>query len=478
MSQKIDKTTLEYLGEEVQYKMVKEFMEDKSLFKDLSQIIDQNLFTGQYLRMYVGTMLEYFRKYGETPSYSSILVELKKKAHTKEDIEIFDAVVSKIRKTPSDGSKQTRETCIEFFKQKNYERVGLELCRMAKSDNCDCSECERLIKEALEVGYHSEYEESRLYDGFEETLSSDFRVTIPTGVEKLDDVLNGGIGKGELGAIVCASSVGKTSFTTSLAAHASTYKSEQNMNSGFKVLQIVFEDRIKQIQRKHFSKITQVEACNLSKEEYASYVRKTLEDYEDKDMINENLRIIRLKSGEMTVDYIINLIKKHIDKGFRPDLVIVDYFECIKLTGPATMTKWEKETSVMRKLESAANELNIAIWVPIQGNRESMKTDLVTMDNGGGSIGKIQVAHIIVTITRSKEDRDNNLATLRIDKNRAGSTDDFRTIFNNGTCTISTEGVEDVDNVEMFGSTSSLNQDSRWDKARNLTSEIFKEIRK
>ena len=478
MPQKIDKTTLEYLGEEVQYKIVKEFMEDKSLFKDLSSIIDQNLFTGQYLRMYVGTMLEYFHKYGETPSYSSMLLELKKKAHTKEDIEIFDAVVNKIRKTNSDGSKQTRETCTEFFKQKNFERVGLELLRMSRSDNCDCAECEHLIKDALEIGYHSEYEESKLYDGFEETLSSDFRITIPTGVDKLDDVLNGGIGKGELGAIVCASSVGKTSFTTSLAAYASTYKSEQNLNCGFKVLQIVFEDRIKQIQRKHFSKITQVEACNLSKEEYAAYVRETLENYEDKDMINNNLRIIRLKSGEMSVDYIVNRIKKHIDVGFRPDLVIVDYFECIKLTGPATITKWEKETTVMRKLESAANELNIAIWVPIQGNRDSMKTDLVTMDNGGGSIGKIQVAHIIITITRSKEDRDNNLATLRIDKNRAGSTDDFRTVFNNGTCTISTEGVEDVDNVQMFSTSTPFNQDDRWDKAEKLRREIFKEIKK
>ena len=132
----------------------------------------------------------------------------------------------------------------------------------------------------------------------------------------------------------------------------------------------------------------------------------------------------------------------------------------------------------MRKLESAANELNIAIWVPIQGNRDSMKTDLVTMDNGGGSIGKIQVAHIIITITRSKEDRDNNLATLRIDKNRAGSTDDFRTVFNNGTCTISTEGVEDVDNVQMFSTSTPFNQDDRWDKAEKLRREIFKEIKK
>lgn len=475
MSKQLDKTTLSYLGEQYQYKLVRQFMEDKNCFRDLAPIIDQNMFTGQYLRMYVGTMLEYLHKHGSVPSYSSMYAELREKAHTDVDIEICDAVIDKIRKTDADGSEQTIELATRFFKQQNIIKAAHEMLRLAGNGDLEnYDRCEQLLKDALSVGSHQDYEEASLYDGLDETLSSDFRITIPTGVNKIDDILNGGIGKGELGAIVCPSSVGKTSLTTSMAAYAATYRSEQNMNSGFKVLQIVFEDRIKQIQRKHFSKITQVEACNLSKEEYASYVREILEGYEDRELINQNLRIIRLKSGEKNIEFIINLIKKHIDIGFRPDLVIIDYFECIKLTGPASMTKWDKETSTMRKIESAANELNIAIWVPIQGNKESMKTELVTMDNGGGSIGKIQVAHIIVTITKSKEDRDNNLATIRIDKNRAGSTDDFRVIFNNGTSTISSEGVDDVDNVEMFADTSNMN-DKRFDRASDLASKIMKE---
>lgn len=818
MSVQLDKSSLQYLGEEYQYKLIKEFMEDKSCFKDLAPIIDQNMFTGQYLRMYVGTMLEYFRKHNDVPSYSSMSIELRQKAHTQADIEICDGIVEKIRNTPSEGSDQIRSLATKFFKQQNIIKAANEMLRLAGNGNIDNFEkCEQLLKDALNTGNHEDYEESRLFDGIDDTLSDDFRTVIPTGIGKIDETLNGGIGKGELGIILGPSSFGKvqpydakiatpdgmlemrdihvgsqiigadgkphtvtavfphkdwdfykvtfsdgsvtecgmehlwnvnsyrqrhrtnkngeripdysfktktlqqlvesgltckgktpkyrvplpkpvefnpitvkigpylmglllgdrsftrkeivlhrqdkedilqniesakhyfkiskgrygfykikpyeqlkkvvaayynpgmllgeryihkdylynsvenriallhglmdsncghagseyctyttnslrlaqnirtliqslggtasvvklkpfknspkprysvrilyfnpeiplftlkrkqsivhydptmylgrniktvtysrkcdgqcikvdaedelyltddfivthnTSLTTALALHASRYKCEQNNNKGFKVIQIVFEDRIKQIQRKHFSRITQVEACNLSKEEYAQYVRDILDNYEDKEIIQENLRIIRLKSGEKSIDFIIDLIKKHINRGFRPDLVIIDYFECIKLTGSSSLSKWDKETLIMRKIESCANELNLAFWVPVQGNKDSINADLVTMDNGGGSIGKIQVGHIIMSITRSLEDIAANIATIAILKNRAGASGRVinGAFFNNGTCTISTDNIEEFDSTIDFGKRRMERQEQQ---ERDMTREIF-----
>lgn len=711
----IDKTSLGYLGDDYQYKLVKEFMEDKSCFKDLAPIIDQNMFTASYLRDYVGTMLDYYKTHGDVPSYSSMAIEMHQKAHTQIDIELADGVLNKIKNTPSDGSEQTRILATKFFKQQNIIKAANEMLKLAGAGDLEnYDKCEDLLKAALSTGNHEDYEESRLFDGMEEALSKDARVVIPTGIGKIDETLNGGIGKGELGVIVGPSGYGKvqpydskivtpnglvmmkdiqvgslvigndgkphtvtqvfphkdwefykiifsdgsqaecgkehlwninqegvddddiyhtmsledimkldgkvsipmtkpvefeekssiidlytlgkligrtinqdtyisqpylintinnrkallngimdvrgvyneegyyeiatkskkrlysikqliwslggtthivdggnnfllkfcfqdpnfsvfrynkrqsskisklipakryiqsieysrkadgqcimidsddhlyltddyivthnTTITTSMALTAARYKSQQNDYKGFKVLQIVFEDRIKQIQRKHFSKITQVEACNLSKEEYAAHVKEILSHYEDKDLIQENLRIIRLKSGEKSVDWIIDLIKKHINQGFRPDLVFIDYFECIKLTGSSTMSKWDKESAIMRKIEAAANELNIAFWVPVQGNRDSINAELVTMDNAGGSLGKIQIAHIIMSITRSLEDIADNVATMSILKNRAGSSGVVidGAVFNNGTCTISTDSVTEYDSGVAF----------------------------
>ena len=473
----VDKTSLKYLGEEYQFKLVKEFMEDKSCFKDLAPIIDQNMFTGQYLRIYVGTMLEYLKKHGDVPSYTSMSIELRQKAHTQTDIEICDGIIKKIKETPSDGSEQTRDLATKFFKQQNIIKAANEMLRLAGNGDLEnYDKCEELLRNALNTGNHEDYEESRLFDGIDETLSSDSRIVIPTGIGLIDDTLNGGIGKGELGCIVGPSGYGKTTVTTSMALHAATVKTQQNDYKGFKVLQIVFEDRIKQIQRKHFSKLTQVEACNLSKEEYAEYVQEILKNYPERELIQDNLRIIRLKSGEKSVDFIYDLIRKHINQGFRPDLVIIDYFECIKLTGQSTMSKWDKEAAIMRKLESIVNELNIAIWVPVQGNRDSINAELVTMDNAGGSLGKIQVAHIIMSITRSLEDIADNIATISILKNRAGSSGRVidNVIFNNGTCTISTDSCEDFSSGVDFNRHKEKQRD---DAQKDLTRDIFNSIK-
>jgi len=219
-----------------------------------------------------------------------------------------------------------------------------------------------------------------------------------------------------------------TTITTSFVNHAA--------KSGFKVVQIVFEDKEKQIQRKHISKITGIEARNLSKPENLGNVKEIIKSTTEFD---ENLIIKKFNTGEISPLKIKNYIKRLINTGFKPDMVIVDYFECL-VPSKAMKDQWEAEARMMRELESTASEFDIAMWVATQGNRESMNGELVTLAKAGGSFKKIQIAHIVLTISRTPEDITNNIATLAVLKNRAGQTSlpIENVYFNNGTCTIDT----------------------------------------
>jgi replicative DNA helicase len=303
-------------------------------------------------------------------------------------------------------------------------------------------------------------------------LSEDYRVAIPTGIGKIDETLEGGLGKGELGCIIGSSSFGKTSLTTAMASYAATFKCPQNNNDGYKVLQIVFEDRVKQIQRKHMGRITGIEAKDLSKPGVIDKVKEQLAHYEDREMLQKNLRIIRLPSGEKTADDIKRLIIKLRNVGFSPDLVIVDYFECLLCKGDASDDKLEKEGKTMRKFESMAGELNIGIWIPVQGTKDSLNVEVVTMDKAGGSFKKIQIAHIVMSIARTVEDIEESKATIAILKNRAGKAGKvFNNVeFNNGTCRIST------DNVDAYDSMFAFNKKKEQDQ-KELQSAIFKTIK-
>lgn len=468
-----DKTNLGYLGEDFQFKLVHTFMEDKEFFKDISCIVDQNMFTDPYLKIYVGVMKEYYETKEAVPSYSIMGIALNEKAHNEIERETYHAVIERIKHTQSDGSDFIVELAEKFFKQQNIVKTANEILRIASNGDINkYNKCVELLNEALTKGTREDYGHS-VFDDIGETLSDDYRTPIPTGIGKLDESLEGGLGKGELGVIIGSSSFGKTSMTTAMASHAATYKCEANNNMGYKVVQIVFEDRIKQIQRKHLGRITGIEAKDLSKPNVIDSVKEQIDKYEDKEMLENNLRIIKFPSGEYTASKIERFLKKMITNGFRPDLVIIDYFECLNHVGDASTTnEWEKEGKTMRKFESMAAEMNIAIWIPTQGTRDSVNMELVTMDKAGGSFKKIQIAHIVISIARTMEDIEANKATIALLKNRAGKSGKVynNVEFNNGTCRISTDNVDEFENMIAY------NKNSMEERAA-LTASIFQQTK-
>ena len=440
MAQK--RSDLGYLGETFQYRLTHEFMENHTFFEDLSSIIDQNMFTDPNLKTLVGVMKNYYEREGHVPSYDMLEVELRDISHSDKEIETYLAILEKVRNSASDGVERTRELAEKFFKQQNIIRTANEILKIAGNGDTNQYEvCVDLLNDAMTKGTHNDFGEG-LFDHINETLSDDYRVPIPTGIGKIDEALEGGLGKGELGVIIGPTSFGKTSLTTAMASHAAC--------NGYKVLQIVFEDRIKQIQRKHLGRITGIEAKDLSKPDVIDLVRQTIDAFPQKEELEKNLRIVKFPSGEKTARQIERFIKKLINSGFKPDLTIIDYFECLEHEiDKSSSNEFSQEGKTMRRFEAMAGELDMAIWIPSQGTKDSINLELVTMDKIGGSVKKAQIAHVIMSIARTVDDIANNKATIAILKNRAGKSGKvFNNVeFNNGTCRISTDNVDELDSL-------------------------------
>lgn len=177
-----------------------------------------------------------------------------------------------------------------------------------------------------------------------------------------------------------------------------------------------------------------------------------LENYVDQDLIKNNIRIMKLESGEITSMEIKNIIQRKINEGFKPDMVVIDYFECLKYDGSTRDSEWVQEGKTMRKFENMAKELDVAFWIPTQGGRDSFSSQLVTMDQGGGSIKKQQIAQVVISITRSVDDVKDQKATLALLKNRSGAAGITLNgiTFNNGTCTISCDDVIEFDDALSY----------------------------
>jgi replicative DNA helicase len=238
-------------------------------------------------------------------------------------------------------------------------------------------------------------------------LDEDYRHPIPMGIHGIDNLLKGGLAKGELGVILAPTGVGKTTVLTKICNHA--------FNLGYNVLQIFFEDNPKIIQRKHFTLWTGIAPDELSF--HKDVVMEKVRDI--KENTTNKLILKKYASDTLTMSQIKNQIRKMIAEGTKIDMISLDYIDCV-VPDKNLGDEWKSEGSVMRGFEAMCHELDVAGWTATQGNRSSISSDVVTTDQMGGSIKKAQVGHVIITVAKSLQQKEMKLATIAITKSRIG----------------------------------------------------------
>lgn len=449
-----------YLGENYQYLLVKYLIETPKFFISMVSILDQNMFTDEHLRRIVGMMKDRYMKNGSCPNYNDIEVLIRTNIS---DVVTVDVMLEKLKELQARDFNIDIELLTtnaeKFFKQQNLAKAINQCTEILKRGNADnYFTMEDLIKKALDTNTSTDLG-FRLFENLEDDLKEDYRCAIPTGADKLDESLYGGLGKGELGLVVSPPNVGKTSAMTGFAAHAATYKCIDNNWQGYKVLHFFFEDTPINIRRKYYGYVTNIDACDLSLENIRPLALEILKDNNNelRNMLYKNLIGIQLSSGEYSASDIKYYIQQYISKGFIPDLVIVDYFECLrpeKNVDGYNESEWSREGITMRKLESMASEFNVALWVPVQSTKDAIGQEFVSMSQAGGSVKKTQIGHVIIQFAQTPQQKEEHKINIFIGKLRAvkiGRTSFPNVKFNNGTCKFDFSDLDSIDN-EPIGS--------------------------
>lgn len=243
-----------------------------------------------------------------------------------------------------------------------------------------------------------------------------------------------------------------TSLCTGFAVAASMNKCKENNYKGYKVLHFYFEDEDTAIRRKYYGNLLDIDAMSLHLPDIRPFAIKRLNELRDSETcLKDNIRGERLQSGEVTATDIRRKIDSHTARGFKPDLVIIDYFECLKPERDSNYSdsEWTKEGVTMRKLESICNEKNIAIWVPVQGTKGSIGADFVGLMHAGGSVSKVQIGHVVITLARTDDQKSQGRLNMYIQKLRAvkiGRDKFINVQFNNGTGKFDMSDMDTMDN--------------------------------
>jgi replicative DNA helicase len=397
-----------YLGFSFQQSLIKAIVEDKKYGETIIDVIDSKFFDNNSFRFIMENMKELYKNFTKIPDYDTLAQKIMKEAggnttSSKVHVDTLDAIQKNEQQV-----EFVKQTALNFCKQQNLKRELKNVQNIIDSGEFEAyNKIEEIIQKALQVGIIGD-EATDVFHDIEGALEKDNRRPIPTGITGIDNLLMGGLGRGELGVVLAPTGTGKTTILTKIANTA--------YNMDYNVLQIFFEDNPGNIKRKHYTIWSDIAPKDQpeTKEEVMEKVQ------EAQTRSKGNLRLLKLPSDNVTISEIKNKIRKMNADGFKVDLLIIDYVDCISPERSTMGEEWKGEGSIMRSLESMTGEFDIAVWTATQGNRESISSEVVTGDQMGGSIKKAQIAHVIISIGKTLEQKDQNLATLSLIKSRIG----------------------------------------------------------
>ena len=401
------KKNFDYLGNTFQIQLLNQLIVDKSFASTIMDVLDSNYFDNKYFKIISQLTKEYYKKYESTPSFDT-LEQLIKSEITQELVQkIVLDTLKQIKEAPFEGTIFVQEKALKFCKQQELQKAMEKAQKIiTEGDFESYDKVEGLVRDALQVG-QTDTGITDIFSGLDTVLEEDYRHPIPMGIPGIDKLLKGGLAKGEIGVILAPTGVGKTTILTKIANTA--------YNLGYNVLQIFFEDNPKIVQRKHFTLWTGIEPDNLNKHKETVIAKVE----EIKSSMDNRLVLQKLASDTYNMSQIKNMVRKMIADGNKIDLIMLDYIDCVT---PESTSKdeWKAEGSVMRGFEAMCHELNLVGWTATQGNRSSISSEVVTTDQMGGSIKKAQVGHVIISIAKTLQQKEMNLATIAITKSRLG----------------------------------------------------------
>lgn len=380
-------------------------------------ILKAEYFEDRILGWFYTTIRDYYIDYRKKPT--SLVLEreletaiLAKKVKEKEK-DLYVSALQKIVENPSseDAEYVTNEV-IRFAKRQAVRNVLLEVAPQTDSrDESVWDEIESKIRKACSVGTASLDIGLDYFSEINQRLASraqyETKLVIPVGIPDLDQVLSGGLKAGQLGIILGFTGGGKSVFLPHVGRRA--------LINGYKVVHYTLELDEKDIADRYDASFSNINITDLIPKERE--VEKKLTALNTKYGNSLVIKFYPTQSASVPT------LRTHLNQleglGFVPDLVIVDYGDLLKATSKYN-DPYSDLGHTFADLRGLAGEKKIPIWTASQLNRAGGNAELADIGHMGDSIKKAHIADVIIAISATRDEKDNNQARLHVAKNRNG----------------------------------------------------------
>ncbi len=393
--------TLSKYGQSFQSKVISALLTDGKFLDTISEITTTKFFESEANKWIVGEILDYHKDYRKTPTLDVFKVQISKLDNDVLKKTIVDQLKHVFTQVGNVDLDYIKNEFTDFCKNQNLKQVILQSVDLLKAGSYD--RIKELVDKAMKVGVENDLGHDYLLD-FDERSTDEKRDTVLTDWKPINDLMDGGLGPGELGVVVAPSGVGKTWILTALGAAA--------VRAGLSVVHYTMELSEHYVGARYDTVFTHIPSAQLK---------------EKTEEVKQKIRGLR---GKLLIKYYppkgvsVKKLQAHIEKmiaaGNKPDLIIVDYADLLLSHSNKTDSTYAEQGGVYIDLRGMGGELGIPVWTASQTNRSAIDSEVIEADKIADSYAKVMNADFIMSWSRKSKDKLNNTARCHVMKNRFG----------------------------------------------------------
>jgi replicative DNA helicase len=380
---------------------------DEPYLASIIDHLDQKFFEDKNISEIVGIVREYYLKRSAAPT----LTEIKSYLTTPELKENFKKVVAKFENFTSSFNKdELYQNTEKFLKEKAVFNTLLQVADQANQVDVDTSDILNRFEKAcgitLETDIGLDYV-NEIDRHIDDLVTVDD--TISCGWPWLDKKMDGGFLENGRAIYVFAgeTNIGKSIFLGNIAKNIAD-QGKTVLLISLEMSELVYAKRIT-------TNLTQIPIRDLHSR--TDDIRDAVKQYKNS---KSKSRIIVKEFPPSTVSckHIKGYIKKLVDKGIKPDAIVVDYVNLLK--SDQGTNSYERIKYTTEELRALSYVFECPVITATQLNRAGYSEVNPGLDTVGESYGLAATADAIFSIWREEEDIELGVLKLGVMKNRFG----------------------------------------------------------
>ncbi len=391
---------LSNFGYNFQVKVVASLLTDRPFLQQVTDILLPEFFESEANQWIIETVRKYFQEYTSAPTLDVFKIKLQDIDNEVLKTSIVETLKDSYRHLESNDLDFIKSETLNFCKNQCIKRAILDSVELLRKGQYDAikSTIDLAMKAGADKEVGHEYN-----DLVAERYKDNVRSTIPTPWSIINDVADGGFGKGELVVFVAPAGIGKSWGLINVGAHA--------VKNGLNVVHYTLELNEGYVGQRYDAVLTGIANQNL------------------KYNIDEVQNTVSKLKGNLVIKYYptktasCSTLRAHIEKmiliGKKPDLVIVDYADLLRGSVARKEMRHELE-SIYEDLRGIAGEYEVPLYTASQANRSALEDDVIEAGKISESYSKVMIADFVLSLSRKTTDKIAGTGRWHIIKNRFG----------------------------------------------------------